>query len=326
MKAKRCPICNTLYPSFKRECPNCFYKEPFDVNYILAIFLILAIIPLTYFHQASSGKSVLQKFENKTNTINSYHSKNNANNEYSKKIYLNSMSELSGLSKAEILDIRKKAVNNSIIFSDIKNYEPNSDVYKIQDNLPWISAYEISKNGTEKNLNIGVGASRHSTMIKNPEILLGYIIPEYNFKNIEPDEVEYFFPKKITWDEKSKTIKIYFDYTSFIKRHNYSNITVYTDDTNARDLGYNWIYCTKKEGAMFNAVNNISKVPYKLKGYYHRGFACGLESGCNNYSPMQSEMIFKIISKNAILKFKFWKNKPFTPLQKADINYEMHFE
>ena len=28
------------------------------------------------------------------------------------------MSELSGLSKAEILDIRKKAVNNSIIFSD----------------------------------------------------------------------------------------------------------------------------------------------------------------------------------------------------------------
>jgi hypothetical protein len=44
MKAKRCPVCNTLYPSFKRECPNCFYKEPFDVDYILAIFLILVIL------------------------------------------------------------------------------------------------------------------------------------------------------------------------------------------------------------------------------------------------------------------------------------------
>ena len=54
-----------------------------------ACFLVLAIIPLTYFHQASSGKSILQKFANKTNTINSYHSKNNTSNEYSKKIYLN---------------------------------------------------------------------------------------------------------------------------------------------------------------------------------------------------------------------------------------------
>lgn len=323
MKAKRCPICNTIYPAFKRQCPNCFYKEPFDVNILLSIVLIIAIIPLTYFHQVFiNGNKSLDSLQLNTKNIEE------ENSIQAKKIYLKPMSDLSGLSKEEILNIRKNALNKSLVFSNIKNYEPSPEVYKIEDNLPWISAYEIIKNGTKNNPNIGLGPSRHSIMIKNPEILLGYIIPDYGIKkeNYEPDETDYFFPKKATWDEKNNTINVYFDYQKFMNRHNYSNMTIYTDDTNARDLGYNWVYCSEKSGAVFKSTNNISKIPYEIKGFYHKGYACGLKDGCNNYSPRQDEMLFEIVSKSATLKFKFWKNRPLTPFQKADINYIMHFE
>ena len=320
MKAKRCPICDTLYVSFQKECPNCRYREPFKINPIFALIVVLSIF-IAYFNQDYGEKEIA--FDN----ISKLDKKQKVNLT-EKTIALNSMMELSGLSKAEILDIRKRAIKNSLVFSKIENYTPDSQVYNIQDSLPWISAYEIVKNGTGKNPKIGVGLSRHSLMIRNPEILLGYIIPDYGgaYNDKEPGEVDYFIPKKVIWDEKSNTIKIYFNYKGFREKYNYSTLTFYSDDTNARDLGFNWIYCYEKQGAVFSAVNNISKVPYKIKGYYHRGFACGLKEGCNNYSPLQNEMIYNIVSKNAILKFKLWKNKPITPLQKADINYEMYFE
>ncbi|MBR5303589.1 MAG: hypothetical protein IKU37_02030 [Candidatus Gastranaerophilales bacterium] len=324
MKAKRCPICDTVYLAFYRECPNCMYKEPLNISNLLAIILVVIVVFLTFFYQMLSEADFLGKIYEKNNL------KLNQKEDISstKEIHLSSMIDLSGLSKAEILDIRRRAIRNSFVFSNIENYTPNPRVYNIQDNLPWISAYEIVKNGTDNNLNIAVGPSRHSIMIKNPEILLGYLIPDYGFrdKKNEPDEVDYFFPKKLIWNEKTNTLKIYFDYRIFMQKYNFSNLTVYTDNTNARDLGFDWIYCKEKKGAVFSAINNIAKVPYKMKGLYHRGYACGLENGCNNYSPLESEMVFKIVSKNAVLKFKLWKNKPITPLQKADINYEMYFE
>ena len=325
MKVKRCPICDTLYTVFQKQCPNCFYKEPLEANNILAIVLLIFLVPITYFYQEFRGVSFLNNSSIK-NIQKVAQSKYKDLN--SRRIFLSPMVELSGLSKAEIIELRKKAIKNSVVFSKIENYSPNPNVYNMQDYLPWISAYEIVKNGTKNNSNIGVGPSRHSLMINNPEILLGYIVPDYGtrFKDIEPNETDYFVPKKVIWDEENNKIKVYFDYGKFIKKYKYSYLTVYSDDTNARDLGYNWIYCNSKQGIVFSALNNVSKVPYQLGGYYHRGFACGLKEGCNNYSPMQNKLVYNVVSRDAVVKFKFWKNKPATPLQKADINYEMYFE
>ena len=328
MKAKICPICNEIYSDIEKQCPKCGFKEPLShgkaIDNIMLILLMFAIIlatikPIGIFLKRFNHKNLNE------NTVQVYDAEKEKFNE--KKIYLNSMSELSGLSKQEILEKRKRIVQESDVFSKIKNYSPNPKVYKIEDNLPWISAYEIVKNGV-KSEKLPYGPSRHSMMINNPEILLGYIVPDYHFDNYkqEPDEIDYFFPRKVTWDEENKTIRAYFNYREFVKRHGYSRIKFYTDDTNARDFGFNWIYCDKRQGIAFESKENISNMPYEIKGYYHRGYSCGLPEGCNNYSPLQNYMVFDVTSINSYAKFKFWKNKPLITSQKADIYYEMYFE
>ena len=332
MKAKICPICQNIYPANLPQCPNCQYKEPMDGKLALrvALSILFVAIIFNFLNEDNAFKNFFKKEEISNIQQEFFYGYKENNQGEIIKIPIRPMSSLSGLTKAEIYEDRIKYVNNSIIFSKLnKNYYPRQEVYNIVDNLPWISAYEVAKNGVENNPDIGVGESRHSIFVNNPELLMGFIIPDYNRgKNREDfDETDYMLPTKITWDEKNKTIRAYFDFSSYFKKHYYfKGSSFYVDETNARDLGYDWILCEDKKRVIFSSVDNISKVPYKTRGYYHRGYGCRLENGCNNYSPHQSSMDFKIMDSNAYMKFKFWKNKPLSKFQKADLIYEMYFE
>ena len=242
-------------------------------------------------------------------------------------IPIREMTELSYLSKNEILNKRIEYVNNSKVFK-VENYKPREDVYQIEDYLPWISAYEIAANGIKDNKNIGEGASRCSLNINNPELLISFIIPEFEKGNRREkfSEADYFLPEKLLWDEKNKTIKAFFNTKSFYDLNpDYTGMAMYTDETNARDLGYNWVYCDESKNIQFvNEFTNISTAPYEMKGYYHQGNSCGLETGCNNYSPYQEEMPFRITKETGYLRLKMWKEKPKNKFQAPDIIYEMY--
>ena len=104
-------------------------------------------------------------------------------------------------------------------------------------------------------------------------------------------------------------------------------LNCYFDETNARDLGYNWIKSSARNMVRFEKIfDNLEDKPYKMRGYYHRGYSCGLAGGCNNYSPYQEEMIINVNATPSYVKFKLWKKEPILPFQKADIIYEMYFE
>jgi len=239
MKAKRCPFCNTIYSSVEKNCPNCNYKEPMSIDKSLWI-LIAILLPLAIIYQLNKivdfseiAKSFeLPKTKKETKTKNTI----------VKNVPINPTSSLSGLSKAEIYSLRKSYVKNSVVFSNLENYSPNPDVYRITDNLPWISAYEIATNGTENNPNIGKGDSRHSIMTNNPELLMGFITSEFAYGKEKGtfNKVDLLHPYKITWDEKNNTIRAHFDFTSFFKVYpSFKGISFYLDETNARDFGYN---------------------------------------------------------------------------------------
>ena len=355
---KQCPFCKEYYDKNLKICPHCSYKEPLSLDKTLWIFIILLLAFTIYkfaqehFTEINFNLSTLTKLKEPKEI---------------KEIELRPMSELSSLSREEIFSSRKDFVRKSIIFKE-PNYSPSEDVYKIEDNLPWIGADEIIKNGAKGNENIGTGLSRHSIMINNPDLLFGFIIPELKIKahsktangeivyenpfcfeqytsqgNLELKCIEgnallefaennavksaYFEPKQLLWNEKEQTIEAYFNISSF-KKHfpSFSDIYFYLDETNARDLGYNWVWSSENSNISFEDYkNNISTNIYKMKGFYHKGYACGLEEGCNNYSPYQKEMVFKILDTGHI-KMKLWKNKPMTVLQKPDITYIMYFE
>lgn len=316
---KACRFCNNTYNKKHKSCPHCGFREPMQIGFCFIFVLIILTSLILYF---SSGGKYLQF---KQEILSKNHSKIENN---LKEISLRPLCNLSYLSKDEIFSKRIDYVKNSVVFND-KTYKPNQNVYQIEDKLPWIAADKISKYGLKNNPNIANGLSRHSISVNNPEILISFIVPDYSMKkNKKYNEDDYLLPKKALWDFKNKTIKTYFNFSAFSNINpDFSTAPMYIDETNARDLGFNWILADETQGIMFeNMTNNISIRPYKIKGCYKKGNGCGLKEGCNNYSPYQEEMVFRILEKNSYIKIKMWKNKPKRLNKKPDIIYEMYFE
>ncbi|MBO6282179.1 MAG: hypothetical protein J6N49_06600 [Alphaproteobacteria bacterium] len=238
-----------------------------------------------------------------------------------KNIPIAPMEEFSGLSRTAILDKRMAAVKESIFNEMQPYYSPSSSVFQIEDGLPWISAYEVTCYGK------GIkGPSRESFAILNPPILYYPLMAMYNFsENYGCSEVDYLLVNRLTYNESQKRITAHIDYTSFYKK-NKLFYKIHLSDTNARDLGYNYVYAPLAENIRFKSADNISTDIVPTRGFYHRGSSCGEPGGCNNYSPYQPELEFYITALPAEIKFKLWKYQPLKKEDNADITYRLIFE
>lgn len=235
-------------------------------------------------------------------------------------IPIKSMEEFSGLSREDILKKRQIAVKNSI-FGNRMDYMPNPSVYQIEDDLPWISAHEITcyGHGTK-------GPSRESMGILNPAVLYYPLMAAYNFsQSTGCSDVDYLNPYKITFNKALNQISVHINYTSFYKK-NKTHFRIHLSDTNARDLGYNYVYAPKVKNIRFAEMQNISNTITPTRGFYHRGGSCGIEGGCNNYSPRQYELEFYLTDTPAEIDMNLWKNYPSDLSQKEDIQYRLFFD
>ncbi len=317
---KKCPLCETKFDFFARQCPNCGFCKPFGKKTTIFIFVITLLFfsfifkPVENVNLGKLDPSAAQKEKTDPPVF--------------EKIKLRPMSELSGLSKEEILKNRTRYVKESLVFKNLKNYKPSEEVYQIEDHLPWIGAEQIAKYGAQNNKNIGLGPSRHSTSINNPELLASFIIPNFgNQKNKTYSKDDLLLPVALFYDKNNNVIKAEFNLGAFFEQNpKYLGTSMYIDETNARDLGYNWFYCTKKQNVRFiNPKNSMFLRPYKIQGFYHKGYSCGLESGCNNYSPYQEPLVFSILDMPSSLTINLYKEKPKNLKQKPDMIYTMIF-
>ena len=241
-------------------------------------------------------------------------------------INIEPLEEFSGLSAKDILSMREEAVKSSPLFVNRKDYKPNSDVFRIEDGLQWISAHEVSCNGTENNPNIGKGPSRESIGILNPELMFYNSVLGFNFseRNITCTKDDYLLPYKANYTPANNTIHVYLRYKPLKEKLGYfGNIDI--SDANAHDLGYNYVFADSTSNIRFK-VDKFDKEIIKTRGYYHRGYACGLQEGCNNYSPYETGYEFYLTDLPAKLHIKLWNQKPNITSQEADLNYEMIFE
>jgi len=322
-KTRKCPHCSAVYDDSLASCPNCLSANPREMKSLFwALFPVFLSVIIFFIYNWTKMELVIDTVKNKGRAP--------VADVEMQEIPVRPMSELSYLSKDEILKRRVNFVSASKIFGDL-DYKPNPAVFQIEDSLPWISAPELVKHGVNNNPNIGKGVSCHSLPINNPELLLNVSVLDYGDSRDSKyaSDADYFIPKKVLWVKKENRIKVYFDLAEFLK-HNpqypKTQIDINLAGINARDFGYNWVKCVKQENVFFKTkYNNISQTPYELKDYIHKGFACKLKSGCNNHSPYQ-EQLDMIISKPAYLMFCLWKNKPLTNFSKPDIIYEMFFE
>ena len=236
------------------------------------------------------------------------------------------MQEFSGLMKEEILNKRLSAVEASPVFGNRPDYSPSGSVFQIEDGLPWISAYEITCFGVKKSKDIGKGKSRESVGILNPEMLYSINMASFSFyATTGCSETDYLIPHRIYYDKQSNTISAYIDYSSFYHK-NRQFYGIVLEDANARDLGYSHAFADKTRNIRFKDGKNFSTEIIPTSGFFHKGYSCGIESGCNNYSPYESRYHLYLTDLPASLHIKLWKNRPADRFEPVDINYELIFQ
>lgn len=239
-------------------------------------------------------------------------------------ISIQPMENFSGLTVSEILSKRINAVSLSKYFSDNPDYKPNPNVFKIENNLPWISAHEMSCEGLQYSKKIGDGLSKESVSILNPELLYTIQISSYAFKyaKLGCDSVDYLIPTYVSYHKKHKEIIAHINYHSFINK-NRKFFPISLNDANAKDLGFNFAFTDNYKNIKFANENiNLSTNLLTTNGVYHYDKS----TKCNNYAPLNSGLQFTITELPAHLAIKLWKQEPQDITDEPDILYTIHFE
>ena len=256
---------------------------------------------------------------------------NNADNLYSnfQKIQINSPSEYDDLTKQQILDLRKDYVSKSIFSS--KWYKPNEEIFGgIEDKKPW---YGIDNNNCPFVSDVNKGMSARSIIINNPAMLVGVVNHlGYKYSSDTPfckNKILHFIPDTIYYNKEQKTIVVVYKVdNSVIKNIQEPQYIMPLSfiGLNARDFGFKYAIAQNKYNIYFTKPNNVSKEIYEFLDYLHVGYSCKLPGGCNNVSPLQPELEFRIKELPAGLTFKLWKRIPRYKAQKADMNLKVIFE
>lgn len=330
---QKCIHCGTYFDANEKICPKCHSRQrsmfPMVVT-ALTIVLVFLIFKFsnteeTYYpneiNNTSSGTKDI--------SISGSRKKASSSDDVNEvEIQIKPMMSFSGMLRNEVLSLRKKAVKNSVVFRKIKNYRPNPSVFQIEDGLNWIGAYQISCLGTGNNPDIGKGDSRESLGILNPDLLIYLGIPEYYPSGNSQicSTADYMIPYNTSYLKKEKTIKMSVDISTIAKTRGYIPHLLFPADANARDFGYNYLFADAYQNIAFEEQKNMSNKIVATKGFYHKGHACGLAEGCNNYSPAAPEKELFITELPAKLHLKLWKEFPSSISQEADMNYVITFE
>ena len=293
------------------------------------ICIILVIIGIAVIAFQNADKSEISKaLERPSQNVSEYAMDVNMNlaEKGVADIEVNLPTRLSYKSKKEILEQRKRYVNK--VFN-LPKYKPNEEVFgQIEDNKPWISI-DASSCYWNFNMDRDKGPSEETVFLNNPMALIGVEMPYYGYlysNNCTTDN--YFMPKSITLDEKNNQITVSYDVNKLFNRLSYDIRKKYIfvlNGLNARDLGYQWGHVTSYSNIKFKE-KVITTTSYYFLNYIHVGMSCGINGGCNNGSPFQQELNFKINSLPASIDMVLWKKQPETTKEKSDIKIKLLFE
>lgn len=250
---------------------------------------------------------------------------------------VNSPQDFNRLTKNEVYNIRKNFVKKSLFAKD--DYQPNNKVFGgVVDGKPWWGINQIVCSPYQnRNFDKTKGISAVSKYINNPNMLIGTMFP-FNYAS-EYDRIGYCsseYAKTIPYEMyylKNENLivarykidrRILNSYVNWQgrNRHYFLNLT----GLNARDLGYKYGYAFMQKNLETTEQYSIGSDIIEFRDYIHTGSSCGHKEGCNNLSPYQNELDYRIISLPAQMTIKLWKNKPINKYVKADIYYRLIFD
>jgi len=240
------------------------------------------------------------------------------------------MREFDFKSKAEILALRRRLVLSQPQLVK-PAYEPSQQVFgKITDGKPWWGLDGIYLNGPGKKSI--AGPSEESRFLCNPFLLVGVLEPHaYLWRKRRPQQAFPPRPLSLTWKIGPRpVVKVRYEVGNYIKtllrfRRSKRRITVLDFSAyNARDLGLNYLYLSPKYSRHIR-MRRRPKTAVKIRHYIHSGGSCGYPGGCNNGSPYQAEMHFKLLNLPAKAMLSLWHDRPSKVTDPADLTYVIEF-
>jgi len=230
-------------------------------------------------------------------------------------IPVNNMGEFNFKTKKEIYDLRKQRVfeHSNLVAS----YVPSEAVFgHIVDKIPWWGIYGIYGYGT--GIKSIEGPSEESRFLLNPYLLVGLSELNAFITPAELDRTSAFYPKPIRINLRADASSERIEYLVSDHFHYVNSNHVYPINQqklslityNARDMGFSHLYIDPKKSDGLTWVNkNKSAVP--ILDYIHRGTSCGFpETGCNNASPFQQDLVIEIEKIPAKAHVKLWRTNP----------------
>ena len=291
-------------------------------NKALFVLLFIFFVILSALIASLTMEQPKQKAQEQTEK--SSMQKEPSNSSKNVEIPYNSPDSLSGKTKEEVFEIRKKYVAKSIFASD--DYYPSEEVFgEIESGKPWI-AQNICLN-PETSASWTDGPSEEGRFINNPTILVALEYPyafHYNNDLWCTDKVNNLEPARILYNKSKNIISVFYRRLPFTTNNGGSYAF---NGINARDLGYKYAYVDLSKSTYkpeFANEENVSNTVTEFQNYIHLGGSCGVEGGCNNGSPDQPMLNFynsrtKISGRIGKIYIKLWKNPPASPDDDADI-------
>ena len=243
-------------------------------------------------------------------------------------ITINQPIELDNKTKAEVYAIRESYVSRyrELLTGD---YRPSEAVFgQIADRKPWwgIEGQFCRGNG-QHSID---GVSEEARFILNPFILL--MLEETQSWGAGGDcSPVYPEPISLEWFGRDRKAKVTYALSEFYDQRRQNKFplyavegsTLYLKNLNARDFGYEFVYLDSADSINIRRINNAKMFvdSVKLQSFIHCGGSCGYPGGCNNGSPLESDLHFNVDQLPATLHCKLWKNKPSSPQAEADFTF-----
>ncbi len=305
------------------------------LNYRTLILVFILGVVFAIFLQKKEGiKSVLLTVPPSLPTEIHYNKLKLASNISSEpfiNIVINEPVELDSMSKEDLLRMRKEYVGRYRDLID-GGYSPSGHLFgAIEGGKPWWGLEgEFCRGSGEHSID---GLSEESRFFANPFLLLGLDEGKAFCMEDRPCFAVYPHLKSILWYVSQKKAVITYDMSRFLfekKELHFetNNITLFLENYNARDFGFNYIFASPllSKGLSPISEGGLLKGVCVLNSFIHLGSSCGYPGGCNNASPYQPQLYFKLEQVPATLYCKLWQKIPKNSEQEADFVYIINLE
>lgn len=305
----------------------------------LIIIAIIAVFILNKYYVNKQENNVTEKLNYVATSAVTTNNNISFNDKDFVDLNINKPTNYNFKSKNEIYNIRKSYVLKSKFAK--RNYAPNEAVFgSIVDYKPWWGLISCDNPDYHGDYHERIeGPSKVSVQMNNPDALVQVSLPyliwgtDYN-REYCTSEYSKFIPYSLKFSKKYNAYVLKYELTrAFLNyRTNINNKTyrypLQLSGLNARDFGYNYVYAYNTTNIKmfsysdFDMTNSI----VTFADYVHLGGSCKYKDGCNNISPMQDGLMFRVTELPATISLKLWKNYPSSPSEKPDLYYQIVFD